>query len=346
MNKQLKDFLTTIGIMTICFSLSLVTDQVSRTDMLIPMFFVLGVFLISVVTSGYLWGISASLISVLAVNYAFTFPYFEFNFSIPVNFFSAVVMLVVAVVTCALTTKIKYAEKIKADSEREKMRANLLRAVSHDLRTPLTTIYGSSSMLLDGGDRISADSRRDLLRGIRDDAHWLVGMVENLLSVTRLDGGELRLNKTDTVLEELVDAVLVKFRKRCPDFDVQVTIPEDFVSIPMDAVLIGQVLTNLLENAVIHASGMTCLQLEVRLEENLARFTVRDNGCGISPDRLSDLFTGYLGSSDRQGDAARRNMGIGLSVCATIIKAHGGQISARNHPGGGAEFTFTLTMEE
>ena len=93
MNKSLKDFLTTIGIMTICFSLSLVTDQVSRTDMLIPMFFVLGVFLISVVTSGYLWGISASLISVLAVNYAFTFPYFEFNFSIPVNFFSAMVMV-------------------------------------------------------------------------------------------------------------------------------------------------------------------------------------------------------------------------------------------------------------
>ena len=344
--QQVKDFFMTTGILVFSFLFSLISRSVFDTDALGPMVFVLGVFLVSVVTSGYRWGVAASLIGTLAINFAFTVPYFEFNFTIPVNLFSAVVMLVVAIVTCALTTKIKYAEKLKADSEREKMRANLLRAVSHDLRTPLTTIYGSSSMLLDGGDRISADSRRDLLRGIRDDAHWLVGMVENLLSVTRLDGGELRLNKTDTVLEELVDAVLVKFRKRCPDFDVQVTIPEDFVSIPMDAVLIGQVLTNLLENAVIHASGMTLLELEVRLEDSLARFTVRDNGCGISPDRLGDLFTGYLGSSDRQGDAARRNMGIGLSVCATIIKAHGGQISARNHPGGGAEFTFTLTMEE
>ena len=143
MDKKRKDLLITICIMAASFSLSLATDQMSQTDMLIPMFFVLGVFLISVVTTGYLWGISASLISMLAVNYAFTFPYFEFNFSIPVNFFSAVVMLVVAVVTCALTTKIKHAEKLKADSEREKMRANLLRAVSHDLRTPLTTIYGS-----------------------------------------------------------------------------------------------------------------------------------------------------------------------------------------------------------
>ena len=346
MNKHFKDFLTTIGIMAVCFLLSLLTDQVSRTDMLIPMFFVLGVFLISVVTTGYLWGISASLISVLAVNYAFTFPYFEFNFSIPVNLFSALVMLVVAIVTCALTTKIKYAEKLKADSEREKMRANLLRAVSHDLRTPLTTIYGSSSMLLEDFDRYTPGDQKNLLRGIRDDAQWLVGMVENLLSVTRLDNGDLRLNKTDTVLEELIDSVLVKFRKRCPGQSVEVTIPEDFVSIPMDAVLIGQVLTNLLENAVIHAVGMTCLELQVRTEDHKALFTVRDNGCGIPEDRLSDLFTGYLGSSDRQGDAARRNMGIGLSVCSSIIRAHGGRIRARNLSSGGAEFTFTLDLED
>ena len=346
MKQQAKDFFVTAGILVVSFLFSLLSEAVFQTDAMGPMVFVLGVFLISVITTGYRWGIAASLIGMLAVNFVFTFPYFQFNFTIPVNFFSAVVMLVVAIITCALTTKIKYAEKLKADSEREKMRANLLRAVSHDLRTPLTTIYGSSSMLLENGSRISEEARQDLLRGIRDDAHWLVGMVENLLSVTRLDGGELRLNKTDTVLEELVDTVLIKFYKRCPEQNVTVTIPEDFVSIPMDAVLIGQVLTNLLENAVIHAAGMTVLELEVRLEAHHARFTVRDNGCGIPPDRLDDLFTGYLGSTDRQGDASRRNMGIGLSVCATIIKAHGGQITARNRPTGGAEFTFTLTTEE
>lgn len=346
MNKQIKDLLLTAGILAACFLCSLATNRISQTPMLIPMFFVLGVFLISVLTSGYRWGVAASLLSVLAVNFAFTFPYFEFNFSIPVNFFSAVVMLVVAIVTCALTKKITYAEKLKADSEREKMRANLLRAVSHDLRTPLTTIYGSSAMLLENFDRFSDADRRKLLQGIRDDAQWLVGMVENLLSVTRLDNGELRLNKTETVLEELIDTVLVKFHKRCPTQNVAVTIPEDFLSIPMDAVLIGQVLTNLLENAVIHASGMTLLELLVTLEDRHVRFTVRDDGCGIAPDRLEDLFTGYLGSSDRQSDALRRNMGIGLSVCATIVKAHGGRITAKNRPTGGAEFTFTLDLEE
>ena len=346
MNKQIKDLLLTAGILAACFLCSLATNRISQTPMLIPMFFVLGVFLISVLTSGYRWGVAASLVSVLAVNFAFTFPYFEFNFSIPVNFFSAVVMLVVAIVTCALTKKITYAEKLKADSEREKMRANLLRAVSHDLRPPLTTIYGSSAMLLENFDRFSVADRRKLHQGIRDDAQWLVGMVENLLSVTRLDNGELRLNKTETVLEELIDTVLVKFHKRCPTQNVAVAIPEDFLSIPMDAVLIGQVLTNLLENAVIHASGMTLLELLVTLEDRHVRFTVRDDGCGIAPDRLEDLFTGYLGSSDRQGDALRRNMGIGLSVCATIVKAHGGRITAKNRPTGGAEFTFTLDLEE
>ena len=346
MRNHARDFIITAGVLIVCFFCSLVTQRLSQTDMLVPMYFVLGVFLISVMTSGYRWGVAASGVGVLAVNYAFTFPYFEVNFSIPVNLFSAVVMLIVAIVTCALTTKIKHAEKIKADSEREKMRANLLRAVSHDLRTPLTTIYGSSAMLLENFDRFPTEDRMNLLRGIRDDAQWLVGMVENLLSVTRLDDGELRLNKTETVLEELVDTVLVKFRKRCPEQPVEVTIPADFLSIPMDAVLIGQVLTNLLENSVIHASGMTRLELLVTREADHVRFTVRDDGCGIAPDRLADLFSGYLGSSDRQGDSSRRNMGIGLSVCATIIKAHGGRIAARNRPGGGAEFTFTLDLEE
>ena len=346
MQNRIRDFYLTALILVVSFLFGLVTGELFETEALIPMVFILGVFLVSVITEGYTCGVAASLISTLAVNFAFTFPYFEFNFTIPENLFSGVVMLVVAIITCALTNQVKQQEKLKADTEREKMRANLLRAVSHDLRTPLTTIYGSTSMLLDNYDRISPEDRKNLLRGIRDDAQWLVGMVENLLSVTKLDADSVRLNKTETVLEELIDSVLIKFRKRCLDQQVDVTIPDEFLSIPMDAVLIEQVLTNLLENAVIHAAGMTSLALLVHTEGDRIRFTVRDDGCGIAPDRLDDLFTGYLGSSTRQGDASRRNMGIGLSVCATIIKAHGGRIEARNRSLRGAEFTFTLHLEE
>ena len=346
MGHRIKDILVTAGILVVSFLFSLITNRFFQTYNSVPMVFVLGVFLISVITEGYACGIAASLISMLAVNFAFTFPYFEFNFTIPENMFSAVVMLVVAVVTGALTTKLKQQEKLRADSEREKMRANLLRAVSHDLRTPLTTIYGATSMLLENLDRISAADQKRLMLGIRDDSQWLVSMVENLLSVTRLDDGSVQLHKTDTVLEELIDAVLVKFHKRCPEQRVDVTIPEEFLSIPMDAVLMEQVLTNLLENAVIHAEGMTRLELHVEANGSVIHFHVRDDGCGIRSDRLEDLFTGYLGSSARQGDSSRRNMGIGLSVCATIIKAHGGSISARNRAPRGAEFTFTLNLEE
>ena len=346
MKNRISDFLVTAGILVVSFLFSLTINHFFQTAASVPLVFVLGVFLISVLTQGYICGITASLLSTLAVNFAFTFPFFEFNFSIPENLFSALVMLVVAVITCALTAKIKQAEKIKADSEREKMRANLLRAVSHDLRTPLTTIYGSTSMLVEDSERFSPEDRRRLLMGIRDDAQWLVGMVENLLSVTRLDDTSVQLHKTDTVLEELIDAVLVKFHKRCPEQAVDVTIPDEFLSIPMDAVLIEQVLTNLLENAIIHAEGMTRLELTVEIHDQHACFTVRDDGCGIAANRLEDLFTGYLGSSARQGDSSRRNMGIGLSVCATVIKAHGGRITARNRNPQGAEFTFFLNLEE
>ena len=343
--KRWKDWALTVGILVISFLLSLAIDELFRTDTLIPTVFVLGVFLVSLITRGYLCGIAASLVSVLIVNFAFTFPYFKFNFTILENLFSAVIMLIITISTSTLTTKIKAQEKIKADSEREKMRANLLRAVSHDLRTPLTTIIGSSSAVLENYDRFSTEQQLRLLKGIREDAQWLMRMVENLLSVTKIDGDGVRLIKTDTVVEELIDAVLVKFRKRYPDQEVAVTIPEEFVSVPMDAMLIEQVLGNLLENAVEHAEGMQNLELAVETVPGGVEFIVRDDGCGIHRDRLENLFTGYLGGSEHRGDSRRRNMGIGLSVCASIIKAHGGWIRAGNRPAGGAEFRFFLNTE-
>lgn len=346
MEKRWKEWALTACILFISFFVSLAMDELFRTDTLIPTVFVLGVFCVSLLTRGYVCGIVASLVSVMAVNFAFTFPYFEFNFTIQENLFSAVIMLAITCMTSTLTTKIKAQEKLRADSEREKMRANLLRAVSHDLRTPLTTIYGSSSALLENRGKLSPQQEIELLTGIQEDAQWLKRMVENLLTVTKIDSNAVQIIKSDTVLEELVDAVLVKFTKRYPNQPVQVSIPEEFIVIPMDAVLIEQVLTNLLENAVEHAHGMTALELCVEIEDGKAIFCVRDDGCGIARDRMDNLFTGYLGGSENHGDSKRRNMGIGLSVCATIIKVHGGRISAVNRPTGGAEFRFALDMEE
>ena len=341
-----KDALRTAVILPVIFLLNIFLQEVFDTRTLIPMIFVLGVFLISLSTDGYFWGILASLVSVLAVNYTFTAPYYAFDLISPVCLSSAAVMLLVAVLTSAITTKSKVSQQLKVESERERMRANLLRAVSHDLRTPLTSIYGACSAVLENYDSLTPAQTQKLLGEARSDAEWLIRMVENLLSVTRLDSGQVALNKQDTALEELIDAVLTKFYKHCPEWEVQLNMPEDFISIPMDAMLIQQVLLNLLENAVYHAKGMTELHLQVRMKKKQVLFSVWDNGCGIPEEHRRRMFLGELNRSQPVADGSRRNMGIGLSVCAAIIKAHGGWIWADNLPDGGAIFRFYLNLED
>jgi len=340
MKRLVRDGAFTVLVMASVFGIVLLMDKAFESDTLIPMLFVLGVFVVSRQTEGYLWGIVASVLGVLAVNYAFMFPYYAIDLLKPVNLATAVVMLIVSVMTGTLTTQISVQEKEKAAAERERMRANLLRAISHDLRTPLTTISGACSVLLE--EKIPLHEQRELLSSMRKDAQWLTRMVENLLSVTRIDEARALVTKTPTVLEELIGSVLVKFRGHCPDTRVETVIPEEFVIIPMDAMLIEQVLLNLLENAVTHAHGMTRLKLMVEREASRARFTVEDNGCGIPKERLGSLFTGQMPLSDDK----RSGMGIGLYVCAAIIRAHGSAITARNLPEGGACFTFTLEMED
>ena len=239
--RWLKEGLYMAVVLFVCFLLNLAIQQVYHTRTLIPMIFVLGVFLVSWKTQGYFWGVLASLISVLLVNYTFTYPYWAFDLMSPDCVFSAVVMLIVAVMTGALTTKLKVQEKIRAEIELERMRANLLRAVSHDLRTPLTSIYGASSTIIENFDVLTLEQRLKLTKEVREDAQWLIRMVENLLSVTRIDDGEVQIKKTPTVLEELIDAVIVKFRKHFPEQKVHVSIPDNFILIPMDSMLIQQV---------------------------------------------------------------------------------------------------------
>ena len=148
------------------------------------------------------------------------------------------------------------------------------------------------------------------------------------------------------MLEELIDSTLIKFKKHYPEQTVITLIPEEFISIPMDAILIQQVLLNLLENAVVHAKGMTQLRMSVTVKGKRAIFCVSDDGCGIPKAREEVLFSGYGDSGEVSADSRRAGMGIGLSVCATIIKAHGGEIWGGNRRTGGAEICFALEMEE
>lgn len=344
--KYIKNSLITIISLVCAFGLSLLFQYIFKVQEHITTVFVFAVFLISLFTEGYLYGVFSAFLGTVAVNYAFTFPYFSLNFTIPVNLISGIIMIAIAVLTSALTTKLKQHEAVKAESEKERMRANLLRAVSHDLRTPLTTIYGSSTTLLENSAAMTEEQTAKIITGIKEDSEWLVRMVENLLSITRIDSGQVKIIKTPTVLEELIDSVILKFKKRYPSQKVDIEIPDEVIIIPMDAILIEQVVVNILENAVQHAEGMTSLTLRVFTLGNKAIFEIKDNGCGINPKRMDTLFTGYYAQEGEIADSQKKNAGIGLSVCATIIKAHGGNIKAENAKAGGAVFRFALDTEE
>lgn len=345
--KWLSDIFFTLIVMFAAFIANILLRTLLPSQSLTPMIFVFGVFLISLKTKGYILCVISAILGVIATNFAFTYPYYSFSDLLSgENIFSAILMLVIAIVTSSLNTAIRVQDEVRAESEKEKMRANLLRAISHDLRTPLTSIYGATSTIIENYDSLKKEQQLKLLSEVRSDSEWLIRMVENLLSVTRLDGETVRLNKTPTVLEELIDTVLLKFRKRYPEQEVSVSIPDEFISIPMDALLIEQVLFNLLENAVYHASDMTELSLSVHTEGKRAIFEVSDNGCGLPSEKLSELFTGYLERITLPADGRRNNMGIGLSVCSTIVHAHGGEIWAENRKNGGAVFRFSLEMED
>lgn len=345
MQFSVRDTAVTLGILAATTGLSYVLQVFDKNSNYVSMLFVLAVFLIARMTQGYFYGIAASLGSVLLVNFLFTYPYFRFNFTLSGYPIAILSMLAVSVTTSALTTQAKHSAEIRLEAEREKTRSNLLRAVSHDLRTPLTGILGASSAILENDEQLSREERLSLLRDVRDDAQWLIRMVENLLTITRMDGSNgARVAKSPEAGEEVLETAAVKFRKQFPDWKLTVQAPEEFLLIPMDAVLIGQVLMNLLENAVDHAAGGDQIWLSLERRGDMAVFTVRDNGCGLDVGLLPKIFEGKA-SAGSSGDR-KRNMGIGLSVCNTIIRAHGGTMEAQNAPQGGAVFCFALPLEE
>lgn len=344
-NSILKNSLYTVAILVSAFFVSLGIQLYFNASSLIPAVFVLAVFLISLLTNGYIYGFLSALVSVLAVNYAFTFPFNKFNFTIEENAVSAVIMIVVTLLTCTLTAKIKKQEELRNEGEMEKLRANLLRAISHDLRTPLTAIYGSASTIADNYSNLKDDDKITMINGIKEDSQWLIRMVENLLSVTKFDSGNVKLIKSSVVLEELIDSVLSKFQKRYPKVKVNIEIPDNFITVLCDPILIEQVLINLLENSVRHAKTFTHISLKVFTLGGNAIFEVSDDGVGIDSKILKNIFTSFS-QSETNSDSKTHSMGIGLSVCAAIIKAHGGSVSAENNKPHGAIFRFTLKSED
>lgn len=348
-SRKITNLIITLSCLTVATALAfLFFYLVPNNGSNITLIYILALIIIVRFTDGYLPGLFSSVIAVICVNFLFTYPYFELNFTLtgyPITFLE---MLAVTLFTSTMTTSMKEQAKIIAErdkllseAEKEKMRANLLRAVSHDLRTPLTGIIGASSSYLENGSTLSYLEKNSIVMHIQEDANWLLNMVENLLSVTRIYDQSTKVKKTDESVEEVVSAAMLRLKKRLPDAKVTVSVPDDLLIIPMDAILIEQVLLNLLENAIIHSKSEKPILCYVEDDTQMVIFHVKDFGIGIAEDRMHDIFDGssYVGSTD-----SNKGMGIGLSICKTIITAHDGVIAVRNHEHG-AEFYFSLPKE-
>lgn len=324
---------------------------ISKNSANISLIYLLTLVLIARFTSGYMPGIIASILSIFCINYLFTYPYFELNFTLtgyPITF---ICMLAVSIITSTTTTHLKKQliissgrEKLLMEAEKEKMRANLLRAVSHDLRTPLTSIIGNCSIYIDNGCRLSESDKLELVNNIYNDSNWLLNMVENLLSVTRIRNDSTHVTKSMEPVEEIVSSAVIRIKKRLPNANIHVRVPDEFLMIPMDAVLIQQVIINLLENAIVHSNTTKPIDFYVNSDADSVGFYIKDYGIGIPETKLNTIFDGSSYHPEHSTDT-HKGMGIGLSICKTIIVAHHGTISARNHEDG-AEFYFILPKED
>ena len=350
-----RDFLIFLSVFIVTTAIALALREVveKNYDTNMAIFYILGIILVARYTDGYVWGALFDVLSILSVNYFFTYPYQGFNLTIegyPVTFAS---MLVIYLITSAMTTNMKKQSMILAkqekqlmEAQKEKMRANLLRAISHDLRTPLTGIIGNSESYLRMEGSMTDEEKRTIVENIENDASWLLNMVENLLSVTRINNTTAKVTKYIEPVDEVVSSAVARFRKRFPGAELRVFLPDRVVMVMMDAMLIEQVLINILQNAYTHAKSVKPVELRVTEDDKRVWFFIKDYGIGIDEKKIETIFDGedYLKDQDSKADG-HKGMGIGLSICKTIVSAHGGDIKARNH-NEGSEFYFYLPKEK
>lgn len=229
-------------------------------------------------------------------------------------------------------------ETAKSETERERFKTNLLRAISHDIRTPLTRITGAAQML---HHKLKEDENLKMVYGIYEDSIWLTRLVENILSLTRIQEGKLNIHIQHELVEEIVAGAINQASKYSPDHKISITIPEVVLFIPMDGKLIEQVLINLIINAIEHTTPADEISVTVRSDGDKIWFEVKDNGAGINEDDLPKIFEMFsvLNSTRNNG---KQGVGLGLTICKAIVNFHGGEIFASNNNEGGSTFRFYL----
>ena len=263
------------------------------------------------------------------------------------SFENSIMLSILGECALALENEQTAAEKEQAAilAKNEQLRANLLRSISHDLRTPLTSISGNAGILLSNEESIDPEKRKQLYADIYDDSLWLINLVENLLSVTRIEDGTMKLRLTTELLDEVINEALQHTDRKRSEHSIRVKSADTYVLVKMDARLIMQVIINLVDNAIKYTPPGSEITIETRLSGSKAIVSVSDNGGGISDEAKAHIFDMFYTAGTKVADS-RRSLGLGLALCKSIITAHGGTITVADNQPHGAVFTFTLPTEE
>ncbi|MBO4360182.1 MAG: histidine kinase, partial [Eubacteriaceae bacterium] len=252
---------------------------------------------------------------------------------------------------CALAIENRYnqeeKERAARKAENEQERANILRSISHDIRTPLTSISGNAANLMSDDGHLDEETKRQMYADIYDDAAWLTGLVENLLSVTRLDNSAIKLNQTAELVEDVIREALKHCSRDLGKHQLQIDVPDDPIIAMMDTHLISQVITNLVNNAVKYTPEGSVIRVSVTSDDSFAYISVADNGEGIADVDKEKVFEMFYSGDNKPMMDSSRSLGLGLALCRTIVKAHGGDIILKDNEPAGSVFTFSLpTFEE
>ena len=266
----------------------------------------------------------------------------------PLDSFEASILLsVLGECALALENQKNLEEKEAAAvlAKNEQLRANLLRSISHDLRTPLTSISGNASNLLSNGELFDTKTKKQMYADIYDDAIWLINLVENLLSVSRLEEGRMKLHISTELMDELVAEALRHVDRRSVEYRLNVQNSDDYLLAQVDAKLIIQVLINLVDNAIKYTPPGTEIDIGWQKQGDFIFVSVADHGPGVSNQAKPHIFEMFYSASTQIADS-RRSMGLGLALCKSIVNAHGGEIVVTDQVPHGAIFTFSVPAGE
>lgn len=343
-----KELLYSLLILGIATFIGLLFSYLGFTEANIITIYLLAILLASLVTTSRWCSLINSLACVLIFNFLFTEPRFTlhaYEKGYPVTF---AIMFIASWITGTLAVRVKEHGKKAAEAEllaqKEQLRANLLRSISHDLRTPLTSISGNASNLLSNSSSFDELTMKQIYSDIYDDAMWLINLVENLLSVSRMEDGKMILHIQTELVDEIVSEALQHIDKRSIEHDIKVVNEDEFLLAKMDGRLIVQVIINLVDNAIKYTPKGTEILVRVKKENDWVYLEVADTGKGIADsekERVFEMF--YTGNATAD---SRRSIGLGLFLCKSIVEAHGGKLKLFDNVPHGSVFQFSLPAGE